>query len=180
MKHIRLNGTEAFYVALGNRHSQAAEMVLAAGESEGNSNNRHRGSDQWLYVVSGMGTAIVKGKRYPLRAGTLMLIEKGDAHEIRNTGRVNCELSTFTCRRRIARMVTRCRVVVARAANKSTGHTGKNVIASVSRSGCLIRSRDLNRDASPRKAPNSSSEERASAQRTASDVSSTVCNAGVS
>lgn len=62
-------------------------MVLAAGGSEGGPDNRHRGSDQWLYVVWGTGTAIVNGKRYPLRAGTVIVIEKGDTHEIRNTGR---------------------------------------------------------------------------------------------
>ena len=39
-----------------------------------------------LCVVSGTGAAIVSGKRYPLKAGTLILIEHGDAHEIRNTG----------------------------------------------------------------------------------------------
>jgi mannose-6-phosphate isomerase-like protein (cupin superfamily) len=87
MKQTRLRGEEAFCVVLGNRRSQAAEMVLSAGESEGSSDNRHRGSDQWLYVVSGTGTAIVKGKTYLLQAGTLILIERGDTHEIRNTGR---------------------------------------------------------------------------------------------
>jgi mannose-6-phosphate isomerase-like protein (cupin superfamily) len=89
MKHARLKGDKDFGVALGNRRSQAAEMVLAAGKSEGSSDNRHVNSDQWLYVVSGMGTAIIKGKRYLLQSGTLVLIERGDTHEIRNTGRSN-------------------------------------------------------------------------------------------
>jgi mannose-6-phosphate isomerase-like protein (cupin superfamily) len=53
----------------------------------GGPGNRHRGSDQWLYVASGSGTAIIKGKSCPLRAGTLVLIEHGDRQEIRNTGR---------------------------------------------------------------------------------------------
>ena len=87
MKQAKLNGTSSFRVVLSNRRSQAAEMVLAAGNAEGDSDNRHVGSDQWLYVASGIGTAIIKGKRYPLRAGTLILIERGDAHEIRNTGK---------------------------------------------------------------------------------------------
>ena len=87
MKHGKLNGDEDFCVVLSNRRSQAAEMILAPGESEGGSGNRHRGSDQWLYVVSGTGRAIVKGKHYLLRAGTLILIERGDTHEIRNTGK---------------------------------------------------------------------------------------------
>src|SRR5438445_7868268 len=84
-KIIRLG--EGFRVALGNRRSQAAEMVLAPGDSEGGPDNRHRGSDQWLFVLAGAGLAIVNGKRLPLRAGTLLLIERGDVHEIRNSSR---------------------------------------------------------------------------------------------
>lgn len=61
-------------------------MVLAPGGCEGGDDNRHRGSDQWLYVVSGTGHAIVSDRRHPLRAGTLLLIERGSTHEIRNDG----------------------------------------------------------------------------------------------
>ena len=78
---------KGFSVALGNRRSQAATMVLEPGDSEGGEDNRHRGADQWLYVVSGRGRATVAGKRRQLRAGTLILIERGSTHEIRNTGR---------------------------------------------------------------------------------------------
>jgi mannose-6-phosphate isomerase-like protein (cupin superfamily) len=84
-KHLRLG--QGFRIVFGNRHAQTAEMTLAPGASEGGPDNRHRGSDQWLYVVSGKGVAVVNKKRYPLRSGTLMLIEHGDTHEIRNTGR---------------------------------------------------------------------------------------------
>jgi mannose-6-phosphate isomerase-like protein (cupin superfamily) len=87
MKQTKLNGTNAFCVVLSNRRSQAAEMVLAAGKTEGGSDNRHVGSDQWLYVASGVGTATIRGKRYRLSPGTLILIERGEAHEIRNTGK---------------------------------------------------------------------------------------------
>jgi mannose-6-phosphate isomerase-like protein (cupin superfamily) len=83
-KHLRF-GT-GFRVALGNERSQAAEMTLAPGETEGGPDNRHRGSDQWLFVVAGTGTATVNGKKYPLQPGTLLLIEHGDTHEIRATG----------------------------------------------------------------------------------------------
>src|ERR1700674_1933046 len=86
MKRKALRFGEGFRVVFGNRHAQAAEMTLAAGDSEGGPDNWHRGSDQWLYVVSGTGVAIVNKKRYRLRAGTLLLIEHGDRHEIRNTG----------------------------------------------------------------------------------------------
>src|SRR5437763_3415632 len=87
MKRKVLRFGEGFRVAFGNRRAQAAEMTLAAGDSEGGPDNRHRGSDQWLYVVSGTGQATVGGKRCRLRAGTVLLIERGNTHEIRNTGR---------------------------------------------------------------------------------------------
>jgi mannose-6-phosphate isomerase-like protein (cupin superfamily) len=87
VKRKKLRFGEGFRVAVGNRRSQAAEMVLAPGDAEGSGDNRHRGADQWLYVVSGNGTATVNGKRYALRPRALLLIERGDEHEIKNTGR---------------------------------------------------------------------------------------------
>jgi mannose-6-phosphate isomerase-like protein (cupin superfamily) len=87
MKRTHLSFRRGFRVALGNRRSQAAEMVIPPGEAEGGPKNRHRGADQWLFVISGRGVAFIKGKRYPLKAQTLLLIEHGDQHEIRNTGR---------------------------------------------------------------------------------------------
>jgi len=86
MQRKQLRFGKGFRVALGNARSQAAEMVIAPGDGEGGPTNRHRGADQWLYVVAGAGTARVNGKRYPLKAGTLLLIEHGDQHEIKNTG----------------------------------------------------------------------------------------------
>jgi mannose-6-phosphate isomerase-like protein (cupin superfamily) len=62
-------------------------MVLAPGDQEGGADNRHRGADQWLFVLSGTGSARIAGKRHPLRAGSLLLIERGAKHEVRNTGR---------------------------------------------------------------------------------------------
>ncbi len=38
-------------------------------------------------VVQGTGTAFINDKRYVLGAGTLLLIERGDRHEIRSTGK---------------------------------------------------------------------------------------------
>lgn len=87
MKRKQLRFGKGFRVAVGNRRSQAAEMVLDRDENEGGPDNRHRGADQWLFIVAGTGAAIVNGKRYSLRSGTLLLIEHGDTHEIRNTGR---------------------------------------------------------------------------------------------
>jgi len=62
-------------------------MVLEPGDAEGDSTNRHRGADQWLFVLSGNGESKVDGKRYKIGAGSLLLIEKKERHEIRNTGR---------------------------------------------------------------------------------------------
>jgi len=61
-------------------------MVLEPGQSEGNAQNNHQGSDQWLFVVAGEGIARINGKPYLLKTGSLFLIEKGDIHEIRNNG----------------------------------------------------------------------------------------------
>jgi mannose-6-phosphate isomerase-like protein (cupin superfamily) len=87
MKRKHLKFDVGFRVAIGNKRSQAAEMVIAPGESEGGPDNRHRGADQWLFVLSGTGEATVNGKRHALRAGSLLLIERGERHEIRNNGR---------------------------------------------------------------------------------------------
>ena len=87
MQRKSLRFGKGFRVAFNVRRAQAAEMVLAPGESEGNADNRHRGADQWLYVVAGIGVAVVEGKRVPLKAGTLLVIERGERHEVRNTGR---------------------------------------------------------------------------------------------
>ena len=87
MKSKSLRFAKGFRVVLGNARSQAAEMVLAPGKSEGNAHNRHRGADQWLYVVSGSGVATVNKRKHALKADTLLLIEHGDEHEILNSGR---------------------------------------------------------------------------------------------
>lgn len=83
-KHLRFG--KGFGVLIGNERSQAAQMVMTSGEREGGPDNRHRGADQWLFVVAGRGVARVNGKRYPLRAGSLQLIERGDTHEIKCAG----------------------------------------------------------------------------------------------
>jgi mannose-6-phosphate isomerase-like protein (cupin superfamily) len=87
VKRKTLRFGTGFRVAIGNRRAQAAEMVIEPGDCEGGADNRHRGADQWLFVVSGRGSATVNGHRVPLREGTVLLIEKGDTHEIRNIGR---------------------------------------------------------------------------------------------
>jgi mannose-6-phosphate isomerase-like protein (cupin superfamily) len=92
-KHLRFGN--GFRVAIGNRQSQAAEMVLEPGDCEGGPDNRHRGADQWLFVLSGTARATVNGKRYGLHAGSLLLIERGDTHEIENSGRTSLRTLNF-------------------------------------------------------------------------------------
>ena len=87
MKHEQLKFTKGFRVSVGNKKSQGAVMVLAAGGHEGGPDNRHHGADQWLMVIEGTGAAIINGHKLKLKPATLVLIEAGDAHEIRNTGR---------------------------------------------------------------------------------------------
>ena len=87
MKQASASYTKGFRVLIGDDHSQAATMVIEAGGKEGGSDNRHRGADQWLYVESGNGEARINGHSYPLGPGSLVLIQRGDRHEILNTGR---------------------------------------------------------------------------------------------
>lgn len=87
MRHKSLRFGKGFRVAFDVRRVQAAEMVIAPGDSEGGDDNRHRGADQWLFVVSGTGTARVEGKSVRLKAGTLLVIERGERHQVSNTGR---------------------------------------------------------------------------------------------
>jgi mannose-6-phosphate isomerase-like protein (cupin superfamily) len=82
-----LDFTEGFHVAFGNTRAQGAVMTIAPGEREGDPQNRHADADQWLYVVEGSGTAVVEGEPHPLRPGVLLLVEKGEHHEVRNDGR---------------------------------------------------------------------------------------------
>ena len=87
MPRRQLRFGRGFTVALRNLRAQAATMVLEPGATEGGPDNAHRGSDQWLYVLSGSGRATIGGRRHELKAGTLLLIERGVTHEIRNAGR---------------------------------------------------------------------------------------------
>jgi mannose-6-phosphate isomerase-like protein (cupin superfamily) len=86
VRHKHLQFGHGFKVVLGNEHSQAAQMTLAPGEVEGGPDNRHRGADQWLFIVAGTSEAVVDGEAVALKPRTLLLIERGDTHEIRNMG----------------------------------------------------------------------------------------------
>ena len=87
MKKADVHFEPGFHILTGNGRSQAAVMVLGPGEKEGGADNLHKGADQWLYVESGEGQAKVNGEVFAIAKGSLVLIERGDRHEIRNTGR---------------------------------------------------------------------------------------------
>lgn len=86
MKHSQIGFDADFSIIAGNARSQAAVMIVPSDESVGGPDNRHTGSDQWLYVAAGQGSATIDGEVHVLRPGTVLLIERGEAHEIRNEG----------------------------------------------------------------------------------------------
>lgn len=95
MKRKSLRFGTGFRVALGNKRVQAAEMVIEPGGAEGGPENRHRGADQWMFVLEGTGVAKINGRSYPLKTGALVLIEHGEQHEVRNTGRTLLKTLNF-------------------------------------------------------------------------------------
>lgn len=87
MKKDQLSFRPGFRLSVSNTKSQAAVMVLPVGGTEGGADNQHRGADQWFFVMEGTGVAVINGHKTKLKTGTIILIEAGDLHEIRNTGR---------------------------------------------------------------------------------------------
>jgi len=88
MKLIDTRGAKGFFrIVAGTPRSQAATMILRPGQSTGGEDNAHPGADQWLYVVSGTGRAVLAGRTLDLEPGALLLIEAGETHEIANPGR---------------------------------------------------------------------------------------------
>ena len=86
MHHEELDFVEGWREIARTQGAAAATMVLAPGTSEGGPRNQHPANDQWIYIVSGEGAAIVQGEPHVLRPGVLLLVERGETHEIRNTG----------------------------------------------------------------------------------------------
>lgn len=95
MKRKQLRFGEGFRVPFTVRRAQAAEMVIPPGGQEGDEENRHRGADQWLFVVSGRGVATVAGKPFELARGVLEVIERGERHTVANTGRTLLKTLNF-------------------------------------------------------------------------------------
>ena len=86
MRRTHLAFDRFFDVRLTTDDAQAAEMTLEPGTSTGGPDNAHADSDQWLYVVSGSGRAVVEGETVRLDSGDLVVVEAGETHEIENDG----------------------------------------------------------------------------------------------
>ena len=89
MRHVKTGSKRGFFQVLAATASaQAAMMTLSPGQKSGGAvENEHPSAEQWLFVVSGGGTARVGKRRVEIRANSLLLIEKGEPHQIENTGR---------------------------------------------------------------------------------------------
>lgn len=82
MKRTHLAFDRFFEVVSETDDAQAAQMTLDAGQSTGGPDNYHADSDQWLFVHSGSGWAVVDGDEHSLETGDLLCIESGERHEI--------------------------------------------------------------------------------------------------
>ena len=115
MKHMK-TGTKRskFNLLAHTRNIQAAMMTLRpGGTSDDEPSNEHIGSEQWLFVISGSGEAKIGKRRGQLRRvkigeNSLLMIEKGELHQINNTGNdaANDQLlcpPAYDCRRRTGR-----------------------------------------------------------------------------
>ena len=89
MKHFKTESHHSFFRVLhATRSAQAAMMVLQPGQATGEKpENEHPWAEQWLFVISGTGRARVGGRSLVLRENSLLLIEKGEPHQVVNTGR---------------------------------------------------------------------------------------------
>src|SRR4051794_38462706 len=89
MKHTRAAGHRSFFkVLLSGDSAQATTMTLKPGQSSSDEVvNEHPRCEQWLYVLAGAGRAKVEKRTVALKEGSLLLIEKGEAHQITNTGK---------------------------------------------------------------------------------------------
>jgi mannose-6-phosphate isomerase-like protein (cupin superfamily) len=94
MKHVATGRLrKEFALVAASRDCQAMKMVLQpGGVTDERPSNEHRTSEQWLFVVAGTGVATIGKKRSSLRRvrlreHSLLLIEKGELHQIKNTGR---------------------------------------------------------------------------------------------
>jgi mannose-6-phosphate isomerase-like protein (cupin superfamily) len=89
MRHIKTGTKRSLFSVLHATHSaEAAMMTLRPGQSTSDEpENEHPRCEQWLFVLSGTGRARVANRSVALKPNSLLLIEKGEPHQITNTGR---------------------------------------------------------------------------------------------
>lgn len=94
MRHIQTGLKRGqFDLLVQTRDLQAAKMTLRPGAtSDDEPSNEHPRCEQWVFVISGTGEASIGKRRSSLRrvklaANSLLLIEKGELHQIKNTGK---------------------------------------------------------------------------------------------
>ena len=92
MKKIILKPKNFFSVLATTKRSQVATMVLPPEASTGGPENRHKNSDQWLYILSGKARIIIEKNTIFLQQGQLLLIEAGEAHEVINDNNIPLEM----------------------------------------------------------------------------------------
>jgi len=102
MKHVRTGKKRGKFNLLANtREVQAAMMTLRPGDaSDEEPSNEHSRSEQWLFVISGFGEAKIgkrpgQLRRIKLESGSLLIIEKGELHQIVNSGKRSLRTINF-------------------------------------------------------------------------------------
>jgi oxalate decarboxylase/phosphoglucose isomerase-like protein (cupin superfamily) len=82
-----------FKLLHATRSAQAAMMMLpAGGTSDESPSNEHASSEQWVFILAGLASIRIGKSKRALRTvrigrGMLLLIEKGELHQIKNIGR---------------------------------------------------------------------------------------------
>jgi oxalate decarboxylase/phosphoglucose isomerase-like protein (cupin superfamily) len=74
--------------------------LRAGGTSDDEPSNEHSASEQWLFVLSGSGEVKIGKRRGQLRrikieTGSLLIIEKGELHQIINTSKRSLRTINF-------------------------------------------------------------------------------------
>jgi quercetin dioxygenase-like cupin family protein len=86
MKHVSTaSRARTFAVLLESGAVQAASMNFKPGETSGEFGNEHPRAEQWLYVISGVGTVRFGKRRRTIKEGSLILIPRGEPHHVLNT-----------------------------------------------------------------------------------------------
>src|SRR5207247_868095 len=90
MKHLNAGAAKGkfFKVLHSTSDAQVAMMTLKPGQSTTDEPvNEHPRCEQWMFILCGTGRAITDKRRITLKTNSLLVIDKGEAHQITNTGK---------------------------------------------------------------------------------------------